>query len=59
MTISLDINECTANILTCVANSDCTNVDGGFTCACQTGYKNTDGGDLKTTGSGTCTGQLI
>ena len=35
----LDIDECAdANLNTCVANSDCQNWQGGFSCICQDGY---------------------
>lgn len=34
----LDINECADGIDNCNANADCTNTDGSFDCACQTGY---------------------
>ena len=33
-----DIDECTAGTHTCDANAACTNTDGSFTCACNSGY---------------------
>lgn len=34
----VDIDECADEIDNCNANADCTNTDGSFYCACQTGY---------------------
>ena len=43
-----DNNECTDGTNNCHANATCTNTDGSFTCACNTGYS----------GNGlTCTGR--
>ena len=33
-----DIDECTAGTHTCDTNAACTNTDGSFTCACNSGY---------------------
>ena len=33
-----DINECASGTHNCHANAACTNTDGSFTCACNTGY---------------------
>lgn len=33
-----DVNECALGTDDCHANATCTNTDGGFTCACNTGY---------------------
>jgi cysteine-rich repeat protein len=33
-----DLDECTLNTDNCSANADCTNIDGGFTCACKAGF---------------------
>ena len=33
-----DINECTSGLHNCHANADCTNIQGGLTCKCKTGY---------------------
>ena len=47
---SLDIDECTEESDNCDANTVCTNTDGSFTCACNTGYS----------GDGvTCTGEFL
>ena len=44
-----DINECILGTHNCHANAACSNTDGSFTCACNSGY----------TGNGvTCTGML-
>ena len=44
----LDNNECADGTNNCHANATCTNTDGSFTCACNTGYS----------GNGvTCTGR--
>ena len=44
----LDNNECVDGTNNCHANATCTNTDGSFTCACNTGYS----------GNGvTCTGR--
>ena len=44
----LDNNECADGTNNCHANAACTNTDGSFTCACNTGYS----------GNGvTCTGR--
>ena len=46
-TLFSDNNECTLGTNNCHNNATCTNTDGSFTCACNTGY----------TGNGvTCTG---
>ena len=43
-----DNNECTLGTHNCDKNATCTDTDGSFTCACDTGY----------TGNGeTCTGK--
>ena len=34
----LDINECTLGTHQCNVNADCTNTDGGYTCACKIGF---------------------
>ena len=34
----LDIDECAVEIHNCDAKSDCTNINGSFTCTCKTGY---------------------
>ena len=36
--LHLDINECTLGTHQCNVNADCTNTDGGYTCACQIGF---------------------
>ena len=36
--ILADVNECTANTHNCHPNADCTNTNGGFTCACKSGF---------------------
>ena len=47
--IFADVNECTANTHNCHPNADCTNTNGGFTCACKSGFS----------GSGTsCAGKI-
>ena len=47
-TLFSDNNECTDGTNNCHANAACTNTDGSFTCACNTGYS----------GNGvTCTGR--
>ena len=48
-----DVNECTDGTHTCDSNAACTNNDGGFTCACNSGFT----GDGQTGGSG-CTGRF-
>lgn len=45
-----DIDECASNTDNCSANANCTDIDGGFICTCETGF----------TGNGqTCTGTNI
>ena len=43
-----DNNECTDGTNNCHANGTCTNTDGSFTCACNTGYS---GNGVTCTGS--------
>lgn len=33
-----DVNECTEGTSNCAENAECTNLDGGYTCNCATGY---------------------
>ena len=36
--MSQDVNECSAMTHDCHSNADCTNTNGGFTCACKSGF---------------------
>ena len=48
--IFLDVDECALGTDNCAANAICTNTDGSYTCACNTGYS----------GDGiTCTGGFL
>ena len=49
----VDVDECTDETDNCDANAACTNTDGSFTCACNTGYS----GDGTTDGTA-CTGDI-
>ena len=45
-----ETNECVEGTNNCDTNADCQNIDGSFTCTCQTGYS----------GDGvTCTGRFL
>ena len=45
-----DNNECSTNTHNCNSNAVCTNIDGGFSCKCNSGFQ----------GDGvTCTGEII
>lgn len=33
-----DINECATNTDNCSTNANCTDIDGGFICTCETGF---------------------
>ncbi|KAI8506374.1 hypothetical protein Bbelb_158010 [Branchiostoma belcheri] len=43
-----DIDECTSDVINlCHVNADCTNTDGGYTCACADGYSDvSEGGSI-------------
>ena len=36
--VCTDVNECSAQLYPCHTNSDCTNTDGSYHCACNAGY---------------------
>ena len=51
--LSLDVDECAAGTDNCDAtNATCTNTDGSFTCACNSGWESADNGV-------TCTGECM